>query len=260
MGIFFKDCVHLGSGRVKDGTGAVVNAVVDNRYTTFATGRTYVVDTRRDGVASRITHLFTKTVAVTGVTLEVTDGTGTGFTNRAIPTTVAPDEGGSVATAVDGFQHQLYELPTPISASEVTLRFEGSGTSRRVVAFMLLESDIEINANRFYSRIIPHRVDRTGRIHRDPRGALKRVRPIGASRHKWELDLTVMFIPGLSGISAKAFVRWMEDHPNFVYAREWNRYPDEVYPATFLDLDVATPYRSRWKLAGNTVDFRVGER
>ena len=260
MSIYFRDCVHYASGRVTDGSGAVVNSVVDNRYTTFSSGRTYVVDTRRGGVASRITHLFTKTVGVTGVTLEVTDGTGTGFVNRAIPATVSPDEGGSVDTEFDGFQHQLVTLSAPIEASELTLRFEARVLARRVVAFMLLESGVEINANRDYSRIVPHRVDRTGRLHKNPRGALKRVRPIGADRHKWELDLSVMFVPGIQDLTAKEFTRWMEANPNFVYGREWNRYPDEVYPATFLDLDVQTPYRSRWKLAGNVVHFRVGER
>ena len=33
-----------------------------------------------------------------------------------------------------------------------------------------------------------------------------------------------------------------------------------VSTATFLDLDIVMPYRSRWKLAGHTVDSRVGER
>lgn len=260
MGIFFKDCVHYESGRVEDSNGNVVNAVVDNRYTTFSTEESYVVDTRRSGSASVITHLFTKTVGVTNVSLTVTNGSGTGFVNRAITTTVSPDEGGSVDTTVDGFQHQLFVLPAPISASEVTLRFGGSASTRRVVAFMLLASGIVIDANRDYSRIVPHRVDRTGRIHRNPRGGVRRVSPIGAGRQKWELDCSVMFVPGIQTLSAKEFLSWMEANPNFVFAREWNRYPDEIYPAAFLDLDVMSPYRSRWKLAGNVVHFRVGER
>ena len=260
MGIFFRDCVHYESGRVTGSGGAVVNTVVDNRYTTYSAEQTYVVDTRRDGAASLVTHLFTKTIGVTNVSLTVTTGSGTGFTNRAIETTVRPDEGGSVDTTLDGFDHQLFTLAAPISASEVTLRFGGSASSRQVVAFMLLESGIQIDANRDYSRIVPHRVDRTGRIHRNPRGGVRRVAPIGAGRQKWELDCSVMFVPGIQTLTAKEFLSWMEANPNFVFAREWNRYPDEIYPATFLDLDVESPYRSRWKLAGNVVHFRVGER
>ena len=252
--------MHLASGRVKGSGGNVINAVVDNRYTTFSSEATYIVDTRRGGGASRLTHLFTKTVGVTDVSLTVTDGSGTGFANRPVPTVVIPDEGGSVETTVDGFQHALYALPSGISASEVTLGFGGNAQSRRVVAFMLLSEGVVINANRDYSRIDPRRVDRTGRVHRNPRGGIKRVAPIGAGRQKWELDLSVMFVPGIQTLTAKAFLSWMEAHPNFVYAREWNRYADEIYPATFLELDVPSRYRGLWKLAGNVVHFRVGER
>ena len=161
---------------------------------------------------------------------------------------------------MDGFQHQLYELPSAISVSEVRLRFHGSASSRRIYAFMLLEEGIRINANRDYSRIIPHRVDRTGRLHRNPRGGVKRVKPISADRQKWELDFSVMFVLGIQVMTAKEFLSWREGNMNFVFAREWNRYPDEIYPATFLDEDVEVLYRSRWKLGGNVVHFRVGER
>ena len=143
-----------------------------------------------------------------------------GFVDRVIPTTVSPDEGGSVPTTLDGFQHWFYELPSAISASEVRLRFRGAASSRRVYALMLLEEDIHINANRDYSRIIPHRDDRTGRLHRNPRGGVKRVKPIGADRQKWELDFSVMFVPGIQPMTAKEFLSWMEANLNFVFARE----------------------------------------
>ena len=172
-----------------------------------------------------------------------------GFVDRPIPTMVSP-----VGAEDVGW----------ISASVVRAAIcdfsVGSASSRRVYAFMLLEEGIRINANRDYSRIIPHRVDRTGRLHRNPRGGVKRVKPIGGDRQKWELDFSVLFVPGIQVMTAKEFLSWREGNMNFVFAREWNRYPDEVYPATFLDADVEVPYRSGWKLGGNVVHFRVGER
>ena len=46
-------------------------------------------------------------------------GTGTGFTNRAMPTRFVATGGEAIPTVVNGYQHELYPLPSPVTATSV---------------------------------------------------------------------------------------------------------------------------------------------
>ena len=103
---------------------------------------------------------------------------------------------------------------------------------------MLLESGVEITTNgagRSFSRIAPVRVDRTGSLRRMPNGGIRRVQPIGATRRKWEVDLQIEFRRNAT-VTAKDFTYWQERNENCVFANEFSRNPDEVYPASFHGL------------------------
>ena len=75
------------------------------------------------------------------------------------------------------------------------------------------------------------------------------------------MDYTVKIVSGRSTVeSVDAFLYWQEANPNFVFAQEFSRYPDRVYPATFPDVSVEVPPRGNYKGLGDHVVFRVWER
>ena len=160
---------------------------------------------------------------------------------------------------VDGFKHDLFELASEMTAESVRLQF--TGTNVKIYALMLLELGLEIHANRDWSRIHPVKVDRTGQIHPNPRGGLRKVQPIGAEREKWEYLLTLLSIEGVTEIKYKDFLWWKAAYPNCVMAREFTRFPDEVMFVTFPDSRIRIQPRSdRYKGAGDRVPFRIAER
>ena len=160
---------------------------------------------------------------------------------------------------VDGFKHDLFELSSEMTAESVRIQF--TGTNLKIYALMLLEVGLEIHANQDWSRIHPVKVDRTGVLHQNTGGGLSRDAPIGAEREKWEYDLTLLSIDGVTEIVYKDWLRWKAAYPNCAFAREFTRFPDEVMLVTFPQLETRIQPRSdRYKGAGDRVPFRIAER
>ena len=264
--LFFRDCINYIPGRItRHGASVIINEMSDNNYKTFSTESDINVNMRDlAGNATRITHIFAKYTGVLDQFVGTpTGGSGTAFT-RQVPTEVTNFEGTTVSLEVDGYKHDLYELQTPITATDVRLQF--TGTNVQICALMLLDLGLEINANGDFSRILPHKNDRTGQIHEGTRGGVRYVPRIGAAREKWEYDLTLLSIddpdPGIATyILYKAFLAWREVNRNCFFAREFTRFPDEVMPVTLPDRRTTIEPRSqRHKSVGDRVPFQVWER
>ena len=257
--LFFKHPKNYITGRVKrHGTAVLVNAMTDNKYTTFSTETDVNVDIRdRSGAATGVTHIFVKYRGDLRRYV-VRPNSGSPVT-RTVPTEVTNWEGSTVSLEVNGFKHDLFELSSPMTAETVRMQF--TGTNVEIYALMLLELGLEIHANRDWSRIHPVEVDRTGRVHRNPRGGLRYVQQIGATREKWEYDLTLLSIDGTTEILYKDLLRWKGAYRNCAFSREFTRFPDEVMLVTFPDLRIPIQPRSnQYKGAGDRVPFRIAER
>ena len=260
--IFFRDPVNYQDGRItQHGTTTVVSEMSDNSYSTSSSETD--IDINMENAAGGATRIDAISLRYTGdisqYVFTPTGGIGSAFT-RTVPTTIDTYEGTQNSLEVDGFTHDLYEITADTTATSVRLQFSGSNI--RIYALMLLESGVEITTNgtgRSFSRIVPVRVDRTGSLRRMPNGGIRRVQPIGATRRKWEVDLQIEFRRNAT-VTAKDFTYWQERNENCVFANEFSRNPDEVYPAAFMDLEMASPYRTLWKPQGKRIAFRVGER
>ena len=66
-----------------------------------------------------------KGIDIEGHSAEPTGGTGVGYSNRGMPSTMKNWEGTDVSTVVAGFQHDLYLLDSHFTATSVRLTFTG---------------------------------------------------------------------------------------------------------------------------------------
>ena len=259
--IFFRDCINYQAGRITEhGTTTIISEMSDNSYSTYSSQNDIDINMEdANGSPTAVDAVFIKYQGnLSSYVFTPTGGTGSAFT-RTVPTTVDTYEGTTTDLTVDGFEHDLYELTTDTTATSVRMQFTGTPS---IYALMLLESGVEITTNgtgRSFSRIVPVRVDRTGSLRRMPNGGIRRVQPIGATRRKWEVDLQIEFRRNAT-VTAKDFTYWQERNENCVFANEFSRNPDEVYPAAFMDLEMASPYRTLWKPQGKRIAFRIGER
>ena len=238
-------------------SSTIVTEMSDNKYTTFSTETDVDIDTSdADGNATRIDTLALKLKNVDSYSFTPTGGSGSGFSNRAIPTKYTTRDGRTQSAVVNGFQHDIYFLPTHVTATEVRLQF--SGTNIEVYAAMLLETVIEIPDGEFVE-VSPRKVDRAGRIHELPNGDVDRGSVLGAERWKWETDYRLKVTRRTSQTSVAAVLRMLADNTDIVFMQEPSRYPDRWYPAAQTRLSKPTPLRTRQKQDGYTVPFEVAE-
>ena len=260
--LFFKECVNaLDNGeRVSEhgNPSNIIRAVADNNYKTFSNATDYAIDMSRNNQPTRVDAVFIKSKGVTRHSGTPTGGSGTGWTNEALPATVKNWEGTHISTTVLGFQHHLLLMDQHFTATSVRVRFEG--TNVEVYEILLLEFLLEIDANSDFTEIAPDYVDRSAVIHPSPGGGVQRSSALGAERPKWETNYVVKIVPGKTLLeSVDEFVYQMGENPNIVHAQEPSRYPARVHPASFLLKRVPTRLRSDDKLQGDAVQFRVGE-
>ena len=259
--LFFSDPRSNLPGRVKrHATNVLVNEMTDDRFTTSSAEVDVDIDISDGTSPTGVDYIFLKyTGDLTSYTVTPMGGSGRAFTRSNVPTEVQNWEGKTVSLEVDGFKHDLYEVPSAVTATSVRMQF--TGTNVKIYALMLLELGLEIHANRDWSRIHPVKVDRTGRIHPNPRGGIRKVQPVGAEREKWEYDFTLLSIEGVTEIKYKDWLRWKAVHPNCAMSREFTRFPDEVMLVTFPEFQTRIQPRSeRYKGAGDRVPFRIAER
>ena len=259
---FFSYPLNYGSNRSQ------YREVADNDYSTF-TAQTSIllnIDSAGDGTgtAREFTDIFVKGTGLANYAAAFTNPENiTSPAAHTLPATVKNDSGDTVSTTINGYQHDLHALWTDEStakprAKSITLTFTGS--SPRIYEVMVLDRLLTLNSDGGFSRIEYDSLD-LGSYEPDLRRRLSYVPPIGGERDKWIVNLT-LFAPRRAadrGIIADNLLHFIRRHKNFVFAAEYNRYPDRVFPAGWSDARTAIRYISRWKGAGRRVSFSIRE-
>ena len=260
--LFFKECVNYfdNGGRVSEhgNPSNIIREVADNDYQTFSNVTDYAIDMSRNNQPTRVDAVFIKSKGITQHSGTPTGGSGTGWTNEALPETVKNWEGTEVSTTVAGFQHHLYLLDSHFTATSVRVRFEG--TNVELYEIMLLEFGISIDANGDFTEIATNFVDREGVIHSDPGGGIAYDASIGDQRDKWEVDYVVRVVPGKTMLETpEDFLYWRAKNRNHVFCMEPSRFPWRIFPAVFVGKSVPVRYRTDDKIGGEILNFRVAE-
>ena len=124
---------------------------------------------------------------------------------------------------------------------------------------MILNRLLTLNADGGFSRIEYDSLD-LGAVQPDLRGRLAYVPPINAERDKWLVNLTLLSPRSTDRDTlADQLVSFIRRYKNFVFAPEYNRYPERVFPAVWPTPETQIRYLSRWKGAGRRVLFSVRE-
>ena len=262
--LLFKDCVnYLDDGaRVSEFGNAsnILRAVADNDYRRFPQKRITPSISLRHGNPTRVDAFFLKSKGVASHIGTPSGGTGTGWTHRTLPSTVNNIRGESVSTTVDGFQHDLYLLPTHFTATGVRLQF--TGTNVEIYEMMLLEVLQEINAT--YSDFLEYnaeQADRAARVERSPIGSLSVISGEG-DREKRDVNMTVYIRPGGTTLiqSPDEFLYLLEANTRLVMAEGFSENPSFLFPAIVGSLEIPVRYLTNWKGAGYAMDFSIRER
>ena len=260
--LLFKQCINYfdNGERVSEhgNPSNIIREVADNDYQTFSNVTDYAIDMSRNNQPTRVDAVFIKSKGITQHSGTPTGGSGTGWTNEALPETVKNWEGTEVSTTVAGFQHHLYLLDSHFTATSVRVRFEG--TNVELYEIMLLEFGISIDANGDFTEIATNFVDREGVIHSDPGGGIAYDASIGDQRDKWEVDYVVRVVPGKTMLETpEDFLYWRAKNRNHVFCMEPSRFPWRIFPAVFLGKSVPVRYRTDSKTSGEILSFRVAE-
>ena len=260
--LFFKECVNYfddGARVSKYGAPAtLIHAAADNDYRTFTSEKDLVLNIAVNGQPTRVDAIFVKGIDIEGHSAEPTGGTGSGYSDRRMPSTVKNWEGTEVSTMVNGLQHDLYLLPAHFTAKSVRLTF--TGANAKIYEVMCLEFGREIDANADFTEIATNFVDREGIVHSDPGGGIVYDSPIGNERDKWEIDYVVRVVPGKTLLETpEDFLYWRSENRNHVFCMEPSRFPGRVFPAVFVRKRVPVRYRSDDKTGGEIINFRVAE-
>ena len=263
--IFFDYPLNYGGNRSQ------YRAVADNDYSTFTAQTSLLlnIDTAGDGsgTARPFTDIFIKSTGVDSYAIALTDPEPVvGLSDRTLPATVKNDSGDTVSTVVDGFQHDLYDLWTDEStakqkAKAMTLTFTAkTGETPRIYEIMVLNRLLTLNSDGGFSRIEYDSID-LGVVDDDIRGRLSYVPPIGGERDKWQVNLTLLSPRQAAARDkiADALIHFIRKYKNFVFAAEYNRYPDRVFPALWPNPQTQIRYLAKWKGAGRRALFSVRE-
>ena len=244
-------------------------AVADNNYQTFTDETSMLLNIDSAGDAREFTDIFVKGTGIASYTAAFTNGANLPSPSpfpRTLPETVRNDSGDTVETIVDGYQHDLFSLwdetqdpkPPKPQAKSVTLTF--TGTSPRIYEVMILDRLLTLDSDGGFSRLEYDSLD-LGSNDADLRGRLSYIPPIGGERDKWICNLT-LFAPRRTsdrGVITDRLLHFIRNYKHFVFAPEYNRYPDRVFPAVWNDVRTAVRYISRWKGAGRRVSFGIRE-
>ena len=258
--LFFKPSITYDGDRVTPhGASTIIREMTDNNYETYSTAADVMINTAdADGNPTTIQFIALKTKGVERYSFEPLGGTGSGFSNREMPTRFVAIGGEDIPTVVNGYQHELYPLPEPVTATSVRMQFHG--TDIEIYAVMLLELIVEIRDREFLD-ILPDKVDRTGRIIEFPDGGVDRGTVIGAERWKWETEYILKVRPeGTTFDAASKVQKFIGDNPNIVHAQEPARYPDRIYHAIQAKTEISEEQQGKYKESGVIVPFTVSER
>ena len=164
--LFFKSCRNYTDENDRitiHGSSVIVPEMCDNDYNTFSSEADVDVNVAdAGGNATRVDVVFIKSKGVSHHTGIPSGGSGNGWTSHSVPDRIQNFEGRDVPTTVDGFQHDLYLLDMPFTATDVRLQFTGANIE--IYEVMLLEFVYELDANAYFRRMNFQKVDRTGRL------------------------------------------------------------------------------------------------
>ena len=265
MAQFFDYPLNYGGNRSQ------YRSVSDNDYQTYSeqTSMLLNIDTAGDGsgTAREFTDIFLKCKGVASYAIALTDPEPSiALLDRTLPETVKNDSGDTVDTVVDGYQHDLYDLSTVISetrklkAKSITLTVTAkTGETPKIYEVMILDRLLTLNSNGGFSRIEYDSLE-SGSYEPDLRGQRSYVPALGGTRDKWLVNLTLNSLRGTARDTiADELLHFIRGHKTFVFAPEYNRYPDRVFPAGWGDARTAIRYIGRWKGAGRRASFSVRE-
>ena len=267
MAQFFDYPLNYGGGRSQ------YREVADNNYATFTeqTSMLLNIDSAGDGTgtASEFTDIFVKGAGIASYTAAFTNPENiTSPAARTLPQMVTNDSGDHIPITVDGFQNDLHNLWTDESqfgakpkARAITLTFTAAtAQTPRISEVMVLNRLLTINSDGGLSRIEYDSID-LGTVEPDLRKRLSYVPPIGGERDKWLANLTLL--SPRTGVTrdtiADALISFIRRYKRFVFAAEYNRYPERVFPALWPNPETQIRYLSRWKGGGRRVLFSVRE-
>ena len=260
--LFFKECVNYfdrgARVSVHGNPSELVRAVADNNYKTYTREKDLVINIAVGGNPTRVDAILVKGKGITRHSGAPTGGSGSGWTDVDLPSTVKNWEGTDINTTVLGFQHHLLLLDSHFTATSVRVRFQG--TNVEIYEIMLLEFGISIDANGDFTEIATNFVDREGVIHSDPGGGIAYDSSIGDQRDKWEVDYVVKIVPGKTILETpEEFLYWRSENRNHVFCMEPSRFPWRIFPSVFVRKSVPLRYRTDDKTGGEILSFRVAE-
>lgn len=265
MAIFYAAPLNYGGSRSQ------YSAVVDNDYNTFTAQNSMLlhIDTAGDGsgTAREFTNIFIKGTGISSYSAALTDPANiTSPQARTLPETVKNDSGDTVSTIIDGYRHDLHNLWTnektaKPKAKSITLTFTAAaGQTPRIYEVMILDRLLTLDSDGSFSRIEYDSLE-SGSYEPDLRGRRSYVPALGGERDKWLVNLTLNSLRAgnLRDTIADDLLHFIRRHKTFVFAPEYNRYPDRVFPAGWGDARTAIRYIGRWKGAGRRASFSVRE-
>lgn len=267
MSTFYALPIHYQGPRgiysVEGATRVITPEVNDNDYRTYSESSVFIAQTFGDSATenTRVDSIFIKCSGVNRYSVSVPTGmgTGTGFTDRTIPANVTTFEGISTPTTIGDFQNDLVDLTAldtdgTINAREIQVEF--SGVNIRIYDMMFLRKLMSMDVSRSF-RSVAHNHRDNSLLKRNIRGASFRVSSL-SSRPKWESSYTALFNE-FSPTSYHTFSAFVQDNRNFVFAPEYTRYPDRVYPATWGSDNFNNSYLTRVYRSGTLVSYVIRE-
>ena len=265
MAQFFSYPLNYGSGRSQ------YKAVADNDYNTFTaqTSMLLHIDTLGDGsgTAREFTDIFIKGTGISSYSAALTDPANiTSPQARTLPETVKNDSGDTVSTVIDGYRHDLHNLWTnektaKPKAKSITLTFTAAaGETARIYEVMILDRLLTLDSDGSFSRIEYDSLE-SGSYEPDLRGRRSYVPALGGERDKWLVNLTLNSLRAgsLRDTLADQLLTFIRQYKSFVFAPEYNRYPDRVFPAGWGDARTAIQYIAKFKGGGRKVSFSIRE-
>ena len=267
--------------------GTAVNTTVNgiqNDLLDLSTDRVTVVDAQSlTGTTATVANDLTTVNAIRHLTVSLTSATLTAdatpgtvevvgvsadglttvrntlsFASTALATPQSTEDGYRSVTAVNltGFSAGTLTITNDgaLNCTEAQLTF--AGTDIRIYEIMLLESILEMDDDRFFTDISPAYRDNSI-LRTNIRGVSSRIRSL-ASRGKWSVQYRALF-NSYSNVTHAEFMDMLQNNDNFVFAQQYRRYPDRVYPATWEIESFGQRYLTRRVSSGIVVEFSVLE-
>ena len=199
--------------------GSVVDRRLDTGQELSAAGTVVYLDV---SAHARVTHLFVKGVGISNISLD------TGDVLDVTSFSVMDEQGGVSDWREDGFQNILLPLASaPVSVGSLTVTLSGV----RLVEIAALDTRISLDAESRFSRMDFRRRRRGSRQHQTITGRVRSVPPVNAEPYRWELDLGILH---LDGVSPQVLLDFFEAYPNFCIVPEYSRYPSRVFTEALL--------------------------